>query len=37
MRHLTGEQIETAQDFMDGEGLWLRDYWINADLEGEIV
>jgi len=37
MRHLTARQIEKAQSYMDEEGLWLRDYWLHSDLEGEIV
>jgi len=37
IRRLTNEQIEAAQNYMDAEGLWLRDYWINSDLEGAIV
>ncbi len=36
MRHLTKEQKERTQTYMDEEG-WLRDYWINADLERAIV
>ncbi len=37
MRRLTPEQIEAAQNYMDTAGLWLRDYWINSELEGPIV
>jgi len=37
MRHLTAQQIEKAQSYMDEQGLWLRDYWLHSDLEGEIV
>lgn len=37
MKRLSKKQIVKAQGYMDTEGLWLRDYWIHSDLEGEIA